>query len=231
AAPTPVPPPAVTPAASPAPATPETPAAPNLDTQLDFARKGMAAKRYDAAIAGAQAVLMIDPGNLEAKQVLARALAAQLRAKQRLAQTPHEPQPNETMAATTPVIPVTAVPRSPGEPSSQAAATTATLRVHFVCDFPDGGVLIVYVNDKEKARLTVEASRGGFLRLRKSVQQHDTSKSIEVPAGTVQIRASVTPTGRAAIVRPMNGNFQGGVPRNLEVQLSADGTVSDPSLR
>jgi len=226
-APTPTPPPAVTPAAS---ATPAAIAPPNVDTQLDFARKNSAAKRWDAAIAGAQAVLMLEPGNVEARQILTRSQAAQIRARQKLAQTPHEPQPNETLAATTPVIPVTTVTRNPGDLSTPAA-TTATLRVHFVSDFPDGGVLIVYVNDKEKARLTVEASRSGFLRLRKSEQPHDASKSIEVPAGTSQIRASVTPGGRAAIVRPMNGNFQGGVSRTLEIHLSADGQVGESSLR
>ncbi|HEV7508380.1 MAG TPA: serine/threonine-protein kinase [Thermoanaerobaculia bacterium] len=221
--PAPSPPPALTPAVSP-------PAVPNLDAQLDFASRGLAAKHYDAAIAGAQTVLMIDPANLEAKKILTRAQYLQNRAKQKLAETPREPQPNETVAATaTPVIPVTAVTRNPSD-SSQAAATTATLRIHFVSDFPDGGVLIVYVNDKEKARLPVEASRGGFLGLRKSVQPHDASQSIEVPAGTVQLRVSVAATGRAASVRPMTGNFQGGVPRNLEVQLSADGKV-DTSLR
>ncbi|HSS75505.1 MAG TPA: serine/threonine-protein kinase, partial [Thermoanaerobaculia bacterium] len=217
------------PAASPTPTPSSTPAAPNLDTQLDFAHKGLAAKKWEIAIAGAQAVLMIDPANVEAKSILTRAQAAQLRAKQKLAQTPREPQPNETVAATTtPVIPVTTVVRTT---PAQPVATTAYLRVHFVCDFPDGGVLIVYVNDKESARLLVEASRGGFLRLRKTGQPHDASKSIEVPAGTNPIRISVTPTGRAALVKTMSGNFQGGGSRSLEIYLSADGQLGDPSLR
>jgi hypothetical protein len=196
---------------------------------MDFAQRSLTAKRYDSAIAGAQAVLMIDPGNLEAKKLLARAQYLQNRAKQRLAQTPSEPLPNETVAATTPVIPVTAVTKTP---PAQPAATTASLHVHFVCDFPDGGVAIVYVNEKEKARLPVEASRGGFLGLRKSVQHGDAGKSVEdVPAGTVPIRVSVTPAGRKAIVKSMTGNFQGGVPRNLEIHLSADGQLGEPSLR
>jgi len=225
--PAPSPPPAVTPAASP---TPAAVAPPNFDQQLEFANKSFAARRWDAAIAGAQAVLMLEPGNQEARLILTKAQAAQLRARQKLAQTPREPQPNETVAATTPVIPVTTVTRNPGDLSTPAA-TTATLRVHFVSDFPDGGVLIVYVNDKEKARLTVEASRSGFLRLRKSEQPRDASKSIEVPAGTNPVRISVTPTGRKALVKTMNGNFQGGSSRTLEIHLSADGQVGDPSLR
>jgi serine/threonine protein kinase len=226
-APSPVPPPAVTPAASP---TPAALASPNLDTQLDFARKGWAAKQYEAAIAGAQAVLMIDPVNLEAKQILARAQAAQNRARQKLAQTPREPQPNETLAAPPPVIPVTSVTRTPAEPSSQAAATTATLRVHFVSDFPEGGVLIVYVNGKEMARIVAEGSRGGLFQRRKPVQREFSRSIEEVAAGASQIRASVTPAGRAAIVKPMSGNFQGGGSRTLEVQLSADGQL-DANLR
>jgi hypothetical protein len=230
-APIPVPAPALTPMATPA-ASPAPAAAPNLDAQLDFARRSATSKRWDAAIAGAQAALMIDPANQEAKQILARAQAAQTRARLKLAQTPREPLPNETAAAATPVIPVTAVTRSSGDASPQAAATTATLRVHFVCEFSDGGVLIVYVNDREMSRVPVEGTRGGLggiFRSRKTTSR-DFNRSIEVPSGTSEIRVSVTPSGRAAIVRAMKGNFQGGASRALEIQLSADGQLADPSL-
>jgi hypothetical protein len=88
----------------------------------------------------------------------------------------------------------------------------------------------VYVNDKEMARISAEGSRGGLFQRRRPAQR-DLSKSIEVPAGTSQVRASVTPGGRAAIVRPMNGNFQGGGSRTLEIHLSADGQVGEASLR
>ncbi|HEY4592867.1 MAG TPA: hypothetical protein VIJ61_10710, partial [Thermoanaerobaculia bacterium] len=125
--------------------------------------------------------------------------------------------------------PVTSVTRT--APIQPAAATTASLRVHFVCEYPDGGVLIVYVNEKEYARLMVGASRGGFLGLRKSAQPRDASKTIEMPAGTVPIRVSVSPTGQRAIVKTVSGNFQGGVSRALEVQLSAEGQLGEPSLR
>jgi serine/threonine-protein kinase len=231
-APTPAPVPSPAPAAL---STPPAPAVPNVDTQLGFARQGLVARRYEAAIAGAQAVLMIDPGHAEAKQILARAQAAQNRARLKLAQTPHEPLPSETVAAVTPQqAPVTPVPRSASEPSSPVAAATATLRVHFVCNFPDGGVLIVYVNDKEVTRIIAEGTRSGLGSLfhaRKPAAPHDFSKSTDVPAGTSQVRVSVTPSGRAAIVKPMSGNFQGGGSRSLEVQLSADGQLADPSLR
>jgi serine/threonine protein kinase len=233
-APAPVPAPAPTPASSP-PTASGTPSAPNVDTQLDFAHKNLVARRWDAAIAGAQSVLMIDPANQEAKVILAKAQGAQSRARQKLAPTLREPQPNETMAAATPQqAPVTPAPRSSGDAASQAAAATATLRVHFVCNFPDGGVLIVYVNDKEVTRIIAEGTRSGLGNLfhaRKPAAPHDFSKSTDVPAGTSQVRVSVTPSGRAAIVKPMKGNFQGGVSRSLEVQLSADGQLADPSLR
>jgi serine/threonine protein kinase len=224
----PVPVPTATPAASATPAVSPTPAAPNLDAQMDFAQRNLAAKRYDAAIAGAQAALMIDPGNLEAKKLLARAQFLQNRAKQRAASTPREPLPNETAASTTPVIPVTTVTRN--TPAQPAAATTASLRVHLVSDFPDGGVIIVSVNGKELMRQNFAGSRRGSFFSRKSDEKRDFNWPFEVPAGTATVRIHVAPALKRAEVRDFPFNFTGGTSHSAEIQLSADGKV-EASLR
>jgi hypothetical protein len=228
AVPAPVPLPAATPAASATPAVSPTPAAPNLDAQMDFAQRSLAARRYDAAIAGAQAALMIDPANQEAKKLLARAQYLQNRAKQKLAQTPHEPLPNETMAATAPVIPVTTVTRSAPAPP---AATMATLRVHLVSDFPDGGVIIVSVNGKELMRQNFAGSRRGSFFSRKSDEKRDFNWPFEVPAGTATVRVYVAPAGKPAFVRDFPSSFTGGTSHAAEIQLSAAGQVGEASLR
>jgi hypothetical protein len=224
---TPAPPPAVTPAASP---TPAANAPPNLDSQLDFAHKSLAAKRWDAAIVGAQAVLMIEPGNQEAKVVLAKAQAAQLRARQKLAQTPREPQPSETLAATTPVIPVTAVTRNPGDLASPVA-TTASLRVHLVSDFPDGGVIIVSVSGKELMRKNFAGSRHGGFFSRKSEEKRDFNWPFEVSPGAATLHVHVAPAGKPAFVRDFPFNFTGGTSHAAEFHLAADGQVGEASLR
>jgi serine/threonine protein kinase len=226
--PSPAPPPAVTPAASP---TPSVQASPNFDAQLDFATKSFAAKRWDAAIVGAQAVLMIDPGNLEARQILLKALSAQNRARQKLAQTPHEPQPSETVATTTPVLPVTPITKSPAEPSTQAAATTASLRIHLVSDFSDGGVIIVSVSGKEVMRKNFAGSRRGSFFSRKSDEKRDFNWPFEVPAGAATVHVHVAPAGKAAFVRDFPFNFTGGTSHAVEIQLSPDGQVGEASLR
>ncbi|MEA2599923.1 MAG: eukaryotic-like serine/threonine-protein kinase [Acidobacteriota bacterium] len=222
----------VTPPPTPAEATPAvpqpeaTPALPVASQQLDFARQALTDKRYDAAIAGAKSVLWIDPANAEATSILAKATKAQAHVRQKPVPAPHEIRPGEQVA-TTP-----AVPETPARPSASqlpsSVATTANLHVHLATEFPGGGVLIVYVDGREKLREDLP-SWGSFFRAPKA-ERHYIDRNIEVPAGAVSIRVHVALPKRPAQVRPLSGNFTGGGSHPLEVQLSAAGQV-DASLR
>ncbi len=214
------PPAAVTP-----PPTPQPAATPIAAQQLEFARQAFTDKRYDAAVAAANAVLWIDPGNAEAASILSKAKAAQARARQKPAQTPRELRPDQVAA--TPVIPTTPVSPSPSPPPTPAA-TTATLHVHAVSEFAGGGTLIVRLGDVEKTRYNFPGW-GGLFR-RRPDKPPEFNKYLEVPAGTLSLNVYVTPGGRSAQLKPVSGNFSGGGSRVLEVRLAADGQV-DASLR
>jgi hypothetical protein len=223
AAPTPVP----TPAPQPLPATPD------VTRPLEFARQAYTEKQYPSAIAAAEGALMVDPGNVEARRILAKSQAALRR--QRQAQTPPLALlPNETVAAVTPVPSATTPStRSPGETSSPAAATTASLRIHLVSDFPDGGVLIFSVNGKEVARKNFAGSSRGLniFRPRKPAERRDLSLPFEVPAGGTTVRIYVAPTEKPAFVKDYSVNFTGGSSHAVEIQVSAEGKVSESGVR
>ncbi|HEX3555357.1 MAG TPA: protein kinase, partial [Thermoanaerobaculia bacterium] len=209
----------------PAPLAPPASVAEIVAARLGSAREFYAQKHYDAAITAANAALTFDPANAEARQILTRSQTI-LNRRQHPA-LPRTPLPSETVAAATPAVPSTPLPRSPGESASPAVPTTATMRVHLVSDFPDGAVLTVYVNDKQMAQIKLEASRHFLSRI---PPPHDRYQTIDVPAGMAEIRAYVAPSGRAAILKTVTGNFTGGSSRSLEVQLSAQGQVG-ASLR
>jgi serine/threonine protein kinase len=225
AQPVPVTPPPVAVAPEPTPVVPQDATSITVQ-QLAVAHQAFAAKQYDGAVAAARSVLMIDPGNADANDILARATRAQARAKQKLAQTPREIRPGDQVAAT-PAAPETPVGPT-ASPPPPPAATTATLRVHAVTEFPGGGTLIVYVDNRERLREPLP-SWGGFFRAPKP-ERREINRNLEVPAGTVNIRVHVAPAKQPALVRNLSGNFTGGSTRPLEIQLSSAGKVAEPSL-
>ncbi|HEX4965017.1 MAG TPA: serine/threonine-protein kinase [Thermoanaerobaculia bacterium] len=212
--------------ATPAPTPPPAPAVSDPALQLAFARQAFAQKQYGPAITAAQAALMIDPANAEAKDIVAKSQAAQIRARQRQAQaTPREPLPSQTVAAV-PVVPETPRGPAPGQPPAPVA-TTVSLRVHLVSDFADGGMLIVSVNGKEMLRKPFEGSkRGGFFR-KGPVERRDFAWPLEeVPAGAAAVRVYLAPTGKPAVVRDLSANFAGGSSHGVEVQLGVSGDAN-----
>jgi serine/threonine-protein kinase len=211
--------------AEPTPAAPTPEATPDVTRQLDFARRALDEKRYDIAMMAARAALVVDPGNAEANEIVTKAKAALARTRQKPAPTPREVRPGEQVAATP------AVAETPAGPSASpppAAATTATLHVHFVSEFAGGGVLIVYVDNHEKTRYDFPGWGGIFHRRPKKIPE--INRSLEIPAGTVSLRVHVAPTDQPAQVKPFSGNFTGGSSRLLEVRLSAEGRA-EASLR
>jgi serine/threonine protein kinase len=226
AAATPAQPVQVTPPPTPAEPTPAIPAPEATpfagQLQLDSARQALTDKRYDAAILAARSVTWLDPGNAEAADILAKATAAKAaRVRQKPAQTPREIRPGEQVAAI-PAAPETPVGPSTSQPAP-AAATTATLHVHAVSEFAGGGVLIVYVENRERTRYDFPGWGGLFHRRPEKLPE--LNRNLEIPVGTVSLRIHVAPGGQPAKVKPLSGNFIGGGSRLLEVRLSADGQV------
>lgn len=191
------------------------------------AKEALAARNYDQAVALATLALAIDNDNEDVKAILAQAKEGQARrARQRagLAQT-GTPRPGEEAATATPATAET----QPAARTSEAApveAANGVVRVHFTSDIPQG-VLIVWVNGTERLRDNF-GSKGSIFR-RKPEERHEFNKTIEVPAsGSVKFRVHIAPPGRPAIVKNLDGNFQGGMTRTLEIHLteSAQATAS-----
>ena len=97
-------------------------------------------------------------------------------------------------------------------------ATSATVRIHFHSEGPEGTV-IVYANRKEIFRRDFGGGGGLFHRAQAPL---DFTDSQPVPAGTVEFLVSVTPRGRAALARKQSGNFAGGASRDLEIHLTGE---------
>ena len=198
------------------------PAVSNLAQQIAFgiqgAKEALLAQNYGAAYAMANGVLLMDPQNADAKAVMAKVQEAQTKKSKRPAPAPRTPRGrNDEQAAFLPAL-SEAQPTRPSAPA--AVPATATVRVHFRSDLPDGTV-IVWVNDQEVWRENF-GSRGGLGGLFHSHKQepYDANRSLTVPAGSVHFRVHVTPAGQRAQVKQFTGNFQGGGSRSLEVHLA-----------
>jgi hypothetical protein len=97
-------------------------------------------------------------------------------------------------------------------------AANATVHVHFKSELANGGVVIVYVNRKERIRENIPASKGGFFRRSRKEEPSEYTWNLEVPAGpNVEIRISVAPTGRKAMLKTSNNGFAGGSSHELEI--------------
>jgi hypothetical protein len=181
---------------------------------LGNANQFLAAQKWDDAQKAASTVLMIDPQNADAQQILSKAQDGQARRKQqqRRAQTASQPTPGE-LAATPPVT--SEQPVRPAAPAAQPQATTATLRIHFRSEVPQATV-IVYANRKEVFRNTYG---GGGLFHKGGGPVEDTATKT-LPAGNIDFLVNVTPGGKAALVKKPSGNFPGGGTRTLEIHLS-----------
>jgi serine/threonine protein kinase len=191
-----------------------------IANDLAKAREALTARSYDQAIALASLALGIDPDNEDAKLLLAQAQQEQAAARQSRQRTASTPTPTP-LAGEEPAVPGPApsdpAPSDRGNEPAPVAAASGTVRVHFTSDLPDG-VLIVSVNGTERLRDTFGS--GGIFR-RGRPERHEFNRTLEVPAaGAVKFRIHVAPRGRPAIVKNLEGSFQGGAVRNLEIHLS-----------
>jgi len=193
-----------------------------ITENLASARRALAAQKYEQAATLAGLVLGLEPENQEAEAIQAKAQQAQAReAKQRLASArPGAPHSGEEMATAATPSTEEARPARPGE-AAAADSGTATVHLHFTSDLPDG-VLIVW--DKrhgtQKEIFREPFSRGGFLQRFRKPEPYETTRTLQIAAGTGELIIHVAPKGIPALREHRTGNFPGGSTRNLEVHLS-----------
>jgi tRNA A-37 threonylcarbamoyl transferase component Bud32 len=194
-----------------------------VEMGLDGANKALAAQKYDNALMTANEVLRLDPENFEARAILVKAQegkARQDRQRQVAAAQDSRRRKGEEIAAATPAS-SEGQPPSPSAPVTRSEATTATVRVHFRSELPEGS-LILWMNGQELKRDNFSSPRGGginIFRARKQVP-YDANWTFTVPAGTVDFRVHVAPAGNKALVKPVSGSFQGGGSRTLDIHLA-----------
>jgi serine/threonine protein kinase len=190
-----------------------------IGANIAKAKEALAAQRYDQATALATLALAIDPGNDDAQEVLAKAQEGQTRRARQPRTGPAQPgtQPAGEQPATTAAAAEGQPATGAGE-SAPSEVSTGTVHVHFTSDGPDG-VLIVYVNGKEKVRDNFR-SKGGLFTRRKA-EQYEFNSTLEIPASSgVKFRVHIAPGGKAAIVKNVDGNIRGGKSHTLEIHLS-----------
>jgi serine/threonine protein kinase len=189
------------------------------------AQQAMDARRWDDAVAAANAALTLDPADAVSQQVLAAAQAAQTHAHERTAtaaRPPKKGQGQPDVVASQPTFqPAPSTPREsrPAEPVSQVA----TLQISFESELA-GATVIVYAG-KDKVWQASVADRGGFLHRNRG--GGTIGKTVQVPAGSTDLKVYVTPPGQAARVKTVSGSFPGGASRWLVIRLPES---QDPSV-
>jgi serine/threonine-protein kinase len=180
-------------------------------------------RRYQEAVAAADAALALDPTNDKAQAIRAAAMTSQTRLQEqqqaRRQRTPRPGAPEEIAATTTAPEPEPVQTTAPEE----AAPRTASLRISFQSEIPGLTSIRVHVDGKSVLATTV-GERG---RLFGKGSGGRIDRSVEVEAGdAVKVEVWVTPPGKGAKLTTRNGSFPGGSNRSLDVRLSESGSTS-----
>ncbi|HEV8582858.1 MAG TPA: protein kinase [Thermoanaerobaculia bacterium] len=194
-----------------------------IASDLAKAREALAARSYEQAVALSSLVLGIDPGNEDAKALLAQAQQGQAarQARQRTATAQPQKPAGEEASATPPAVGEeradSASESTPGE------ASTSTVRIHFTSELPEG-VLIVWVKHQGRQQELLRdnfSTRGGLLQRFRKAAPYESSRSYSIPAGIGELIVHVAPRGIAARRDSRLGNFPGGGARSLDIHLSS----------
>ena len=186
--------------------------------RLLTAQQAMANRRYEEALAAADAVLLLEPDNSEAQQVRTAALAEQARLQKAKRQRAERPTARQEVASNT-----TAPEPEPVEPApaEEPVSRTASLYISFQSDRPGIATVRVHVNGRNVLQGNV-GSKGRF----RGGKGGQTSRTVEVAAGNAAIQVWVTPPGESAKHFTRDGNFLGGSSRSLDIRLSEGGQAS-----
>jgi hypothetical protein len=192
-----------------------------IGTMLGRARQAVAGERYDLAAAAARSVLMLDPGDAEAQAILAA-----LPKPQEVPAVRPAPVPKPPRAARNAVSRPVSLPILPVRPPPPVAPvpTDAKLHVHLFSEM-SSGILMVYMGEKQLLRDEFDFSQKKALFWHKPGQGFSDSH-FTIPAGTTKLRVYLTPSGQAARVQEVTGNFPGGSQRRLEIKLDRDGVLT-----
>ncbi len=191
------------------------------------AQRSLDEQRFEEAINKATDILLLQAGNKDAIEILAKAREGVARARQR--STPARPRGGETLPGAE-----VASQSQPGEPAAATEATpqaassearTANLNINIQSDLP--GTFIVRLENAERFRKEFK-KRGGIFRGRRGAEDFSASKTLLVPAGEdLRLQIHVTPDGKAGIVRDVpNPPLQGGSVHSLDIRLFASGQLS-----
>ncbi len=192
-----------------------------IGSRLEEARGALRRRGWDAAEAAGRRILELDPNHPEAPQILRTAAAG--RERQAAAQRAQRPGPKVPATEAAPPAAAPAVAETLPAVEPQQQPTEATLTVEFRSDLPRGTV-IVRAGQRNLLQKRFDFREGGFLSRR--ARSGWFQQSVQVPAGTEQLRVYVTPEGQAAKMAEVVGNFPGGAARRLAVHLTAGGQVT-----
>jgi len=178
------------------------------------AQQAMDARRWDDAIAAANAALALDPADSNAQQILASAQTGRARATAPV-RTPKKGQP-EVVASLPPAAPTPAgtEARQP-EPVSQVA----TLHISFVSELAGASVMVLLGSQTIWHGSLPEG--GGFLRRKRGGGNLEATVQVPAANSEIEVKVYVTPPGKAALMTPVKGNFPGGANRVLQIRLPA----------
>jgi serine/threonine protein kinase len=183
------------------------------------AQQSLDGQRFEEAINKATDILLMQAGNKDAIEILAKAREGLAKTRQRA--TPTRPRgetpPGEEVAS----LPQPGEPAAPAEATPQAPASsearTANLNVNIQSELP--GTFIVRVNGSQKFRKDFKP-RGRFSRDRG--EPFSVSHTLLVTAGAdFRLEVLVTPLDKKGMFRdvPVSQPFQGGSVHSLDIRL------------
>jgi len=190
-----------------------------IELGLSNANQAFKAGSWDAAIVATNMVLQIDPTNFQARAL--QSTAQQNKARQGTRPRPTTPvaprgRPDQ-MASTTPLT--SAEAPQPGTPEpAQGDSGTATIHIHIRAETE--GSVVVSAGARELWRKNFE--RTSLFRGRK-LEQTEAEKPVDIPAGNVEVRVLIAPTGKRGTMSRLPQNLRSGSAHRLEVVLSESG--------
>jgi hypothetical protein len=188
-----------------------------IELGLSNANQAFKAGSWDAAIAATNMVLQIDPTNLQARALRSTAQQNKARQPNKPRQVPAPRGRGDQMASTTPLT-STEAPQ-PGTPEpAQGDSGTATIHIHIRVETE--GSVVVSAGARELWRKNFE--RTSLFRGRK-LEQTEFDDAKDIPAGNVEIRVLIAPTGKKGTMSRLPQNLRSSSAHRLEIVLSETG--------
>jgi serine/threonine protein kinase len=190
-----------------------------LDLGISTANQAIKAGNWDSALVATDTVLRLDPTNPQAQAL--RTEAQQSKAHQ--SNKPRTPSPaaprnrGDQMASTTPLTSAESPQPGASEPA-QVDSGTATIHIHIRAEVE--GTVVVSVGTRELWRKNFE--RTSLFRGRK-LEQTEADQTVEIPAGDVELRVLIAPTGKGGTMRRLPQNLRSSSAHRLEIALTESG--------